>query len=315
MGVLLKFEWPSGLVGYSDLHPWEELGDASVRDQLLEFQSGNISQQMAQSMWLAQRDAQARARHESLFQKFDQGLRQVKNNFLLTDLKNTEDLTQVRLHFDTIKVKVGRDLTAESVSLVPLAEMGFNIRLDFNAAIDSVQYFQFMRNLDPIVRKRIEYVEDPFPFDATLWSQARRFSKIALDNQYHNVDWEPFKGLNQISIKEYECPFDVLIIKPAKMNVESAMSRCLEYDLRASVTSYMDHPVGEAHALTVAAELKEKYGDRILQAGCLTHSQYKDDIFSAEIQMQGAFVKKVTGTGIGFDHLLESLPWTQELKI
>lgn len=298
-GVLFKIEWSDGLTGYADLQPWPELGDPTLEEQLAGLRAGKISVQMEQTIWLARRDAEARSKKRNLF---DLGT-PLKNNYLLTHAEDIKPglLDEVRSEgFDTIKVKIGRDLQEEAEALVHIAAAGFKMRLDFNALANWQIFERFIKNLDPKVRAQIEYVEDPFPYDATAWMEAKELVKLAIDNQYNKVRWD------QLDTK---APFDVVVIKPAKMDVDIAIGHCQDWKLKASVTSYMDHAVGVAHAMTVAMELKKKYGDMILESGCLTHRNYKMDIFSAELDTKGPFLRRVRGTGVGFDELLEAMPW------
>lgn len=297
-GVLFKIEWDSDLTGYADLHPWPELGDLSLEEQLAALRAGKITPQMEQTIWLARRDADARALKRNLF---DLGT-PVRNNYLLTHAEDVKPgfLDPIKVDgFDTIKVKVGRDLQEEAEALIHIAAAGFKIRLDFNAMANWQIYERFMKNLDSGVRANIEYVEDPFPYDPTAWLEARELAKIGIDNQYPKVRWDQFQ----------QCPFDVIVLKPAKMDVDAVVTKCQEWNLKTTVTSYMDHPVGVAHALTVAMELKKQYGDMVLEAGCLTQRLYQMDAFSAELDTKGPFIRRVKGIGVGFDHLLENLPW------
>lgn len=297
-GVLFKVEWGDGLAGYADLQPWPELGDPSLEEQLAGLRAGKISAQIEQTIWLARRDADARAKKRNLF---DVGT-PLKNNYLIT---HAEDVKPVLLDeikkegYDTVKLKIGRDLQEEAEALTHLAAADLKIRLDFNALANWQIFERFMKNLTPQVRAKIEYVEDPFPFDAHAWKEAQGLAKIAIDNQYHKVKWDQLT----------QAPFDVIVIKPAKMDVDQAITRCQEHGLKASVTSYMDHAVGVAHAMTVAMELKKLHGDMILEAGCMTHRLYQMDVFSAEIDTKGPFIRRIRGTGVGFDDLLEALPW------
>lgn len=297
-GALLKVEWTDGYTGYSDLHPWTELGDLSLDQQLADLRKGRISSQIEQSIWLARRDATARKKGKHLF---DQG-EKIRNNYLLSDSRNlkTGFLDELKKEgFTTVKVKVGRSLQEEADSLTHIAGAGLRIRLDFNG-VGSWQIFEkFMGSLSPTVKALIEYVEDPFPFDVAAWTEARKLARIALDNQFDRVPWGTLT----------KAPFDVLVIKPAKTDVEKALALCQQWNLKCTITSYMDHPVGVVHALALAMELRKNHGDRILEAGCLTHRLYKMDVFAAELTNQGPYLIRNAGTGVGFDRLLEALPW------
>lgn len=297
-GVLLRVQWGDGHTGYADLHPWPELGDESLDQQLANLQKGRISTQIEQSIWLARRDAVCRKKNKHLF---DQG-EKIRNNYLLSDPSNLKlgFLDELKKEgFTTVKVKVGRSLQQEADSLTHIAAAGLRMRLDFNG-VGSWQIFEkFMGSLMGSVKALIEYVEDPFPYEEAAWSEARKLAKIALDNQYDRVRWDQLTKTS----------FDVLVIKPAKIDVDKALERALRWNLKVAVTSYMDHPVGIVHALALAMELKKLHGDRVLEAGCLTNRLYKMDIFSAELSTQGPYLLKNKGIGVGFDRLLEALPW------
>lgn len=297
-GALLKVEWSEGLRGYADLHPWPELGDSPLEDQLLEVRKGRISSQIEQSIWLARRDAELRKVQKNIFDEGDT----VRNNFLLADYRSLKPgyLDEVKSEgFSTVKMKVGRNLKEELEALTLIAAAKMRIRLDFNA-VGSWQIFErFMSQVPPSVRPLIEYVEDPFPYEEKAWAEARKLIPIALDNQYHRVPWDT------LSVKS----FDVLVLKPAKMDVEKTMQRALALKTKVTVTNYMDHPVGSVHALGIAMELKRKWGDLMLDCGCLTHRLFQMNSFSAEMNIQGPYLKRFKGSGVGFDKLLETQPW------
>lgn len=299
-GVLLKIEWLGGGTGYADLHPWPELGDATLEEQLSGLRRGRMTAQIEQSIWLARRDAQWRSDRKNIFEFGER----VKNNYLLTDFKLIKPgfLDELKKEgFSTVKMKMGRNLQEEAEALIHIAAAGMKIRLDFNG-LGSWQIFEkFIRNLPTTVLPLIEYVEDPFPFELNAWIEAKKLVKIAVDNQYHKIPWEKLKT----------SPVDVIVIKPAKVDVDKAIEHCLDLNLKATVTSYMDHPVGVIHAMGVAMELKKKYGEMILDAGCFTHRLYQMDPFAAEISTQGPFFLRNKGLGVGFDQLLEAMPWHQ----
>lgn len=301
-GVLIKVISSEGFVGYSDLHPWPELGDITLAQQLTDFHQDKISPQIERSLELAQRDARARAQKVHLFSAGEL----LKNNFLLptpsqVNIALLEDIKNQ--NFTTLKLKVGKDRDAEVAAIERAAGLGFKVRLDFNAVGTPQSFEQFMSALSEAARTQIEYVEDPCPFDVDGWNRASQFARLALDNQYDKVPWQQ---LSQV-------PFDVIIIKPAKTSVSEAIAFCLKYDLKTVVTNYMDHPVGVVHAASIAMELKKKYKDTILEAGCLTHRLFKSDEFSRKLETDGPYLLKTEGFGVGFDELLEALPW-QALK-
>jgi o-succinylbenzoate synthase len=300
-GVLLKIEWPDGLIGYSDLHPWPEFGDAPWEDQLAGIRHGQISPMMEQSIWLARKDAQLRKQDKNAFQ----GLAIVKNNYIVTDIASEAEGLADRLKtagFDTVKIKVGRDLQQEAEFISLLGRDGaFKLRLDFNSMGTWQTYERFMSSIDKVALQRVQYVEDPFPFDVQAWTEAKRFAPIAIDNQLSKVDLKKLQGK----------PFDVVVLKPAKNDVNFVLHQSVIHDFKITVTSYMDHPVGVIHALAIASELKKSHPQRILDAGCMTLKLFQMDSYSAEVVTSGPFLKRPTGKGIGFDALLSREPWAQ----
>lgn len=300
-GVLLKVEWPDGLVGYADLHPWTEFGDPTWEEQLAGIRQGHISTMLEQSIWMARKDAQLRQQAKNAFE----GLTTVKNNYIISDIMTEPDSLVARLKsegFETVKLKVGRDLQKEAELISLLGRDGaFKLRLDFNAVGTWQTYERFMSSLDKVALQRVQYVEDPFPFDPQAWTEAKRFAPIAIDNEISKVDLKKLKGK----------PFDVVILKPAKMDVSSTVQNCIIHDLKITVTSYMDHPVGVIHALAIASDLKKAHPQRILDAGCMTIKLFQMDAYSAEVVVSGPYLKRPPGRGIGFDQFLAKEPWTQ----
>ncbi|MGZ3803705.1 MAG: enolase C-terminal domain-like protein [Pseudobdellovibrionaceae bacterium] len=303
-GTLLKIEWPDDIIGYADLHPWLELGDAPWEDQLADLRQGKISPMLEQSIWMARKDGQFRKKGINAFGSSPS----IKNNYIVSDVSAEPEWLADRLKadgFETVKIKVGRDLKKESEYISMLGQDGaFQLRLDFNAIGNWQTYERFMAGVNKVALQRVQYVEDPFPYDAQAWIEAKRFAPIAIDNEISKVDFKNLQGK----------PFDVIILKPAKMDVGKTVQNCIIQDLKLTVTSYMDHPLGVAHALAIASELKKSHPQRVLDAGCMTLKLFQMEAYSAEMEISGPYVKRSPGKGVGFDLLLSKEPWAQ-LKI
>jgi L-alanine-DL-glutamate epimerase and related enzymes of enolase superfamily len=297
-GALLKLQWPDGLIGYSDLHPWPELGDDSLDKQISDLKRGRLTPMVEQSIWLARRDAVARRDKKNLL---DTTIR-LKNNFIISDIGSVQTglFDELRKEgFTQIKLKVGKDLEKERDFVTLCASAGFKLRLDFNSSGNWQIFEKFFTGIPKSAMPAIDYVEDPFGYDPLSWTEARKLVKVAIDHEYPKVDWANMK----------KPAFDVVIVKPAKMDVTQALDRCFQFQVQATITSYMDHPVGMVHALAVANEFKKNYGDLLLNPGCMTYRLFKMDAFAAELQTQGPYIVKAPGYGVGFDKLLESQPW------
>jgi O-succinylbenzoate synthase len=150
------------------------------------------------------------------------------------------------------------------------------IRIDFNARLTAPEFLAVAQTL-PL--ERVDFIEDPCPYDESTWRELRERTglRLALDR---------FDGVA-----------DVLVHKPALHTTYPNHNDIV-------VTSYMDHPVGQFHAAYVAATHPTN-----ARCGLMTHVLYEDDAFVERVRRDGARLLPPNGTGIGFDELLESLPW------
>jgi o-succinylbenzoate synthase len=248
-GALLRVDG-----GFADLHPWPELGDVALEEQLARLERGVPAPQTLVALGHASVDAAARERGESLFA----GLEVPASHWSGADAPP---------EFDTVKVKGMQEVDER-----------LRMRIDFNAQLSAREFFQLARTLPA---GRIDFIEDPCPYDEQVWSRLRRETglRLALDR---------FDGVA-----------DVLVHKPA------LQARFPATDAEVVVTSYMDHPVGQVTAAYVAASHKVSQ-----RCGLMTHVLFEENAFSARLRCDGARLLAPEGTGIGFDDLLEELPWT-----
>lgn len=300
-GALIKIEWPDRMLGYADLLPWPDLGDEALSVQLKGLQKGKMSSMLEQTIWMARRDAQARKERRNLMK----GLPRVRNALLVQDTSVWSDSEMGearRLGFLTVKVKCGKNPVAELAFIEKVLRTGsFSIRLDFNGRLTFKEYSDFFKKIPSAFHNKIEYVEDPFPYGVETWREASKFSTLALDFEHPKVKWETMKA---------PLPFKVLVIKPARMDLASALDHVNKWGLKMVVTSNLDHPVGVMHASAVAGEMKKVYPNILLDCGCFTHLEYQQDEFSAQLPQVGPMTSEVPGYGVGFDSLFESLKWT-----
>lgn len=174
--------------------------------------------------------------------------------------------------FDTVKLK--------STARIP---PDVRIRIDFNATLTSDE---FVRIAEELPRERIDFIEDPVRYGPAEWRSLRAVTglRLALD-----LSWTG---------EQPHSSFDVLVHKPAR-NPDWP-----DFEGEIVVTSYMDHPVGQLGAAFVAAS--HEVSDR---CGLMTHVLYEPDEFVESIRTDGARILPPEGSGIGFDDLLEALPW------
>ena len=150
-GVLLRVDG-----GVADLHPWPELGDLPLEEQLALLRRGQPTTQAAASLQYAAVDAAARREGRSLFE----GRTIPASHWPGADPPPG---------FDTVKVK----------SVVEVAP-SLRVRIDFNARLSEDQFLALVPRLP---KEQLDFVEDPFPYDEGRWREVRRATglRFALD--------------------------------------------------------------------------------------------------------------------------------------
>jgi O-succinylbenzoate synthase len=265
--------------GVADVHPWPELGDLPLDDQLALLARGETAQLTQSSLEFASIDAAARRDGRSLF----------------------DDLTIPPSHwpgadpppaFDTVKLK--------NIDVIPDR---VRLRIDFNATLTSDE---FVRITATLPRERIDFIEDPCPYDAAVWRELREQTglRLALDRGASSLQHRQeclchagsemchrHSGLSAVN------SYDVLIVKPAIQEVACS-------DTEIVVTSYMDHPIGQLCAAYAAAT-----ANITSTCGLLTHVLFENDPFIERMRIDGTRLVPPGGTGWGFDDLLDTLPW------
>jgi O-succinylbenzoate synthase len=240
--------------GFADVHPWPELGDEPLGEQLARLARGETTSLTRRSLAFAKLDGAARREGRSLFD----GLTIPKSHWPGDDPPDD---------FDTVKLK--------SIERIPDR---VRLRIDFNATLRPEE---FVYIADALPKERVDFVEDPCPYDGATWSALRQTTglRFALD-----------RGLATEGV-------DVLVVKPAVQEMPAG-------DHDVVVTSYMDHPVGQFFAAYVAAT--NQVNDR---CGLFTHVLFEPDDFIERVRSDGARLLAPEGSGVGFDDLLERLPW------
>ena len=299
-GSLLKIQWPDKKIGYADLMPWPEFGDEDLQTQLEGLKRGRVSTLLEQAIWLGRKDALLRSAGKNGLSEVPK----VRNHLTITNIEaaTSEILNNAKASgFNILKVKMGRDWTSELQWLTKtLREYPFLVRLDFNSQSDFSTLERMVTSLPPGLRQKLEYAEDPFEFDLESWKEASKILPLALDLEYDKVPWATIG---------HEVPFKTIVIKPARQDVDKALKMADAHQLKIVVSSSMDHPIGLLHAIRLAGEIRQKVGHRLLDCGCLTYKLFVDNEFTTQMIVQGPFLTKVPGTGVGFDNLLARLHW------
>jgi O-succinylbenzoate synthase len=245
--------------GVADVHPWPELGDLPLDEQLALLARGETTPLTQSSLEFASTDAAARRDGRSLFD----GLTIPPSHWPGPDPPEA---------FDTVKLK--------SIDVIPDR---VRLRIDFNGTLTPAE---FVRIAATLPRDRIDFIEDPCPYDAAVWRELREQTglRLALDRAPSSSQREPDS-------------YDVLILKPAIQEVACS-------DTEIVVTSYMDHPIGQLCAAYAAATANIKS-----TCGLITHVLFENDPFIERMRIDGTRLVPPGGTGWGFDDLLKTLPW------
>jgi O-succinylbenzoate synthase len=243
--------------GFADIHPWPELGDAPLDEQLAMLARDETTPLTHASLKFADIDRAARHDGRSLFE----GITIPPSHWPGPDPPGG---------FDTVKLK--------SIDRIP---EHVRLRIDFNATLTPEE---FVRIAATLPRERIDFIEDPCPYEAATWTELRVRTGLRL-------------ALDRAGVAGQRNGADVLVIKPAIEEIPRTDSELV-------VTSYMDHPIGQLCAAYAAAT-----AGITTTCGLVTHVLFEPDPFIDRMQIDEARLVPPGGKGWGFDDLLEELPW------
>jgi O-succinylbenzoate synthase len=146
-------------------------------------------------------------------------------------------------------------------------------------------------------RRMIDFVEDPCPFSEPVWKDIYRKTRVmlALDHEAG-----PLSAGAQ-----------VMVVKPAIDEPFLLAEEAMRNNQRVVLTGYMDHPLGQAFAAWEAARLGLQFPGLVGLCGLQTHHLFEPDAFSEMLGPWSPVFKAPVGMGLGFDDLLDALPWTR----
>lgn len=280
--------------GYGCIQPWPELGDEPLREHWESLHGRRAHTRLvARALDCARVDGAARRDGRSLFA----GLRVPWSH--ATVIGDADFVALKAEGFSTVKLKGGRDWTVVLGRMRQAVAAGLRIRVDFNGVLTADGFEEFAEAAED-VRHQVDFVEDPVVYDGPGWRQLTESTgwPLALDRVEGG---SPANG-----------GFALRVVKPALETVrESAVP--------VVFTSNMDHPLGQVFAAWEAA----RYGGEKGEAGLLTHRLFEGEdqglkglaageglrSWQERLGEMGPELKVPGGTGLGFDDLLESLPW------
>lgn len=267
--------------GVGCVHPWPVLGDQPIEDQLNILRQGGTTPLLDSAIHCAQEDGNARREHRSLF------IDPIPESHWLF-LPGDDPLTTATAGFREVKMKLGGDLAEVTSEAIHWAAAGFRLRFDANESLSLKTFFEFWEGLRH-VRSSVDFVEDPTPWGLENWRILQEAGvPLAVDR----------------CVAERWKSGEIAVLKPA------TGSWTPPDGTRVVVTSSMDHAIGQAWAALGAARLKASGRHRVMSCGLLTHRCFLPDPFFDQIRTEGPRLVAPSGTGLGFNDLLDSLPWT-----
>ena len=278
-GALLRVGFVDGLIGFADLHPWPELGDLILADQLDLLTNSLDSNLIRQSLRFARLDAEHRALEKSCFD----GLTIPPSHVSLPFGFTAEDIQACA--GSVVKIKDGnlsRDLVAAFI------ESGIRVRLDFNQRESYNSLVAKLRQWEDL--SWIDWIEDPFPADAPTWDRLRQEFGVRL-------------ALDFADPTDFDA-YDVRVIKPAREETPLA----LDPGKTLCFTSYLDHPLGQLTAAWQSA-MAVRDGMPVEVCGLNTHTVYEPNPFSMQLSVKGGQLIPPGGPGFGFGNELKNANW------
>lgn len=282
--------------GFGCIHPWPEFGDAPVEEQLRLLGEGHPSRLAELALRCCRLDGAARRAGRSLFA----GLEIPRSHYSWSFSQETEPQMDRVLGegWAAIKAK-GFANWGETLRFLDSAAKagergGLRLRVDFNGCLDAHGFTKFCELMPLRVCRSLDFIEDPAAYDAVLWeSHRQRWGvRLALDK-----NWQGAEG-----------GFDAVVVKPSRRDWRMVAARFPEQPL--VLTSAMDHGLGQMFAAWEAAVANAELPGRVGLCGLATQHLFERDAFLERIASPGGVLRPAPGgTGLGFDDILEGLPW------
>ena len=281
--------------GYGCVHPWPEFGDVPIEEQLHLLRNGVTTPVTQMALHCAAIDGAARDAGLSLFE----GLPVPQSHYSWSFSHDWDHQMQRVLSegWPAIKAKGSANHAETRQFLEACLERSSRVRLrvDFNGILDRPAFESFIESLPDAVLQALDFVEDPFPYEAASWAAVhRRYGvNLALDK-----GWKDGAG-----------GYDVVVVKPARRDWRSVSNR--HPGMKLVMTSAMDHALGQAFAAYETA-VAAASGQLLDYGGLCTEHLFEPDPFFERVRTRGGFyLADRSGGGLGFGDLLESLTWSR----
>jgi O-succinylbenzoate synthase len=276
--------------GFGCIHPWPELGDPGLGELLEELAEDRPVHRLArEAMTMAALDGEWRQRGRSMLEEVMPRIPESHATLPECSLESVQEA--VHRGFSVIKVKGHRDIAELAGQMDSIARRWPHLRwrIDFNGVLSAGETLEFVQCLTDQAWTHVDFIEDPCTWDEEAWRSIREAGKVRLA-----VDRGSWMN---------ERKSDVLVFKPGRLDWQPAGG-----ETSVVVTSNMDHPLGQCYAAWRAGRLVQE-GFRVDVCGLQTHELFEADEFSERLGPARPRFSSPGGTGLGFDDLLEKLPW------
>lgn len=285
-GVLLLFEFESGLKGYSDFLPWPQFGEPSLWKQLEDVKNGWESARWICAKNTALVEALARKEKRNLFF----GLNIPKSHFLIEDILSFSSWRLLeKAEFNTVKIKLNKQEIQKALPQIKKVHIRYphlKWRLDFNGSLKVHQWSALKESLE-FLWNQIDFIEDPF----------QNFQRISEStNNLFAEDW----------ISNPHATFR--IVKPSKDSLYSLTKQMLLCQWKGIVFTHSQETLlGQAATAYWAGEFY-KIHPSYSQTGAFKSFSLKQNRWTFHEDKSPVF-KPPSGWGLGFGDLLKKEPW------
>lgn len=289
-GVLIQIDG-----GFGCIHPWPELGDPPLEKCLADLAGPRRWPIVRRAVRCTDYDRAARQFEHSLFEEME-----VPQSHATLAMMNAAEIGRaVEAGFSTVKLKCGRDLSAETKFLDDMSTEfpSLRWRLDFNESLEPDAAADFLIGLGEKTRAAMDFVEDPCPYSDSAWRALHQKTRMPLA-----VDREA---------STQSTAAQLMVIKPAIDEPFLLAEAAISNRQKVVLTSYMDHPLGQTFAAWEAARLGLQFPGLPGLCGLQTHHLFEPDAFTEQLGAWSPDFTPPAGNGLGFDDLLDALPWTR----
>jgi O-succinylbenzoate synthase len=261
-GAWIRFQKDHSGWLFADCCPFPELGHPSLEDQLQSLKEGSPLPLLQSSLQLAAWEDSWNSHHN--MGSYD--LLSLSQHVTFSQKGRIQNASQKNV---TVKLKMGGDLDSETHQWLKVAyeNSHWRWRLDFNNSLSFDTWESWWGGVPVDIKSRVEFVEDPFVYDAQLWDQVQESRKVSLALDI------------QLDVDFASPGFDVIVFKPCWDFVR--LDDLLHSKKPVVVTHSMESSWGHYQSVVFALDLKEKIKSRMLICGLLREGLFKNEPLGA----------------------------------